>query len=543
MPNNQTIIHILFIITIKISIFKAECGLEEPFKREEGSCSPIICDEQEKNCSIDNSIIRTQWLNNIFIFNDENYGYGSFASNENGDMILEYSYTNKRLFFGLRNNGDFYFGNQPTKKIEIENEDIYIRNHSKLIFVADNDNQKKYLFNTGFEKTTTELFDLENFSYKVYNTTDYFGREIFAYIISLGELNYADNSKEYFISYLFFEDDTNTDHFRNIAMNKFSFNNFELCSLHNSEDTIIRINVHNRISNTFVMNDKIIAFYLSGTFFFRIQVLDFDLILVNNYTDIDKFNGDWPWGAVVFLKGIHLKNDILFLSYYSCKTNLRVKLGELNDNSSFKEKLVSNIDNSEITINPEVLLNDCVKLNEKRVIILSLSTIDETEIFLLLFNFYNEYDNLKIRVYKIKFYKHKINGEFATGLYNQYLIISSTVANYNETLINDKSRYSIFLILGYNNGTDSTINDISKHISLEGNNSIHNLVEILTQNILIDNNIFGYEALTDRIKLSYIPEEIMFYNKTDLDNPICQNDFLDKEYIFKENKNIIKNNE
>ena len=458
-------------------------------------------------------------------------------------MIIEYSYTNKRLFFGLRNNGDFYFENQPTKKIEIENEDIYIRSHSKLIFVGDNDNQKKYLFNTGFEKTTTELFDLENFSYKIYNTTYYFGREIFAYKISLGELNYADNHKEYFISYLFFEDDTETDHFRNIAMNKFSFSNFELCSLHNSEDTIIKINVHNRISNSFVMNDKIISFYLSGTFFFRIQILDFDLILVNNYIDIDQFNGEWPWGAVVFLKGIHLKNDILLLSYYSYKTNLRIKLGELIDNSSFKEKLVANIDNSEITINPEVLLNDCVKLNEKRVIILSLSTIDETEMFLLLCNFYNEYDNLKIRVYKIKFYKYKMNGEFATGIYNQHLIISSTVANYNETLINDKSRYSIFLILGYINGTDSTIEDISKYISSEDNNSILNFVETLTQNIIIDNNIFGYEALTDRIKLTFIPEEIMFYNKTDLDNPIYQNDFLNKDYIFKENKNKIKNNE
>ena len=142
MPNNPTIIYILFIITLKISIFKAECGIEEPFKREEGSCSPIICDEQEENCSIDNSIIRTQWLNNIFIFNDENYRYGSFALNENGDMIIEYSYANKRLFFGLRKNGDFYFENKPTKKMEIENEDIYIRSHSKLIFVTDNDNQK-----------------------------------------------------------------------------------------------------------------------------------------------------------------------------------------------------------------------------------------------------------------------------------------------------------------------------------------------------------------------------------------------------------------
>ena len=212
-------------------------------------------------------------------------------------------------------------------------------------------------------------------------------------------------------------------------------------------------------------------------------------------------------------------------------------------NSSFKEKLVANIDSSEIAINPEVLLNDCVKLNEKRVIILSLSANDETEMFLLLCNFYNEYDNLKIRVYKIKIYKHKMNSEFTAGIYNQHLIISSTVVNYNETLIDDKSRYSILLILGYINRTDSIIEDISKYFSSEDSNGILNFVEILTQNILIDNNVFGYEALTDRIKLTYIPEEIMFYNKTDLDTPIDQNDFLDKEYIFKENKNKIKNDE
>ena len=266
---------------------------------------------------------------------------------------------------------------------------------------------------------------------------------------------------------------------------------------------------------------------------------------ITGFIDIDPFIGDWPWWAVLFLKVFLLKDNLLVFNYYSYKTNLKIKLGKLNNSFSFEEKLVANINYNEtnINLNPEVLLNDCIKINEKRIIFISLSSVDSQIFYILLYDFYNDYNNLNIRVYKTIFYKYKINSEFTIDIYNNHLVLSSTVINSNIDSPNDTDRFSIFLIFGYINGTDNIIEDISNYINEENSNSLLNIVEILTQNIIIENNIFGYEIITDKIKLTSIPEEILFYNKTNINIPITNGDFLDKDYDFKQNKSKIKNNE
>ena len=72
---------------------------------------------------------------NILIFNSSHYISGHSAFTSNGDMIIEYSYENKRLFYGLKKNGKNYFNengqNNSTKMItigEIENECYQARN-------------------------------------------------------------------------------------------------------------------------------------------------------------------------------------------------------------------------------------------------------------------------------------------------------------------------------------------------------------------------------------------------------------------------------
>ena len=104
---NIKFFNIIFIFLIKFAILRAECDKDNPFKRGE-YCSSDFCRENEDNCFIDNSIIKTQWLNKVFIFNTKNYRYGSIAINDNGDLIIEYSYYKTRLFFGLKSNGNFF---------------------------------------------------------------------------------------------------------------------------------------------------------------------------------------------------------------------------------------------------------------------------------------------------------------------------------------------------------------------------------------------------------------------------------------------------
>ena len=65
-----------------------------------------------------------QELNGIIVFDSDHYRAGNFAINKNNDMFIEYSYQNKRLFYGLQQNGRYYFKDEsrnltPTKSIII----------------------------------------------------------------------------------------------------------------------------------------------------------------------------------------------------------------------------------------------------------------------------------------------------------------------------------------------------------------------------------------------------------------------------------------
>ena len=75
-------------------------------------------------CNSGMSIIDSQCFNEILYLDQENkyYRAGHFAMNTKGDMIIEYSYLQYRLFYGLKNNGKLFF-QEVTKEIELQNDD------------------------------------------------------------------------------------------------------------------------------------------------------------------------------------------------------------------------------------------------------------------------------------------------------------------------------------------------------------------------------------------------------------------------------------
>jgi len=135
----------------------------------------------------------------ILVFNSHQYRAGHFAFDKDGNMFIEYSKDNYRLFYGLKKDGKYYFGEEtPTKEIEV----IYSggnanRYESRNIFVTNNnDNTKQYLFSIGTHTSLAELHDLEGGQYKVKPTSELLGNTIYSFVFSLLEL---DNSgqKEY----------------------------------------------------------------------------------------------------------------------------------------------------------------------------------------------------------------------------------------------------------------------------------------------------------------------------------------------------------
>ena len=146
--------HIIYLSFLTFFIFliilipsHCECEINRPFIKNE-KCQSDPCTQNELNqgiCLINNSIIKTQWLNNIVILNERKYRYGSFAINSEGDMFIEYSMDNSRLFYGLKKNGKYYFKDEENKETPIKHY-LVINNDNPSEIVKQYESKKNFYF-------------------------------------------------------------------------------------------------------------------------------------------------------------------------------------------------------------------------------------------------------------------------------------------------------------------------------------------------------------------------------------------------------------
>ena len=83
---------------------------------------------QANDCLIsNNTIITSQWLNNIICIGDNDYKYVNFANFANGDMVVEITSMPealKRYFFGIKGDGKPLFKNgKYHASIEVSGQD------------------------------------------------------------------------------------------------------------------------------------------------------------------------------------------------------------------------------------------------------------------------------------------------------------------------------------------------------------------------------------------------------------------------------------
>ena len=277
------------------------------------------------------------------------------------------------------------------------------------------------------------------------------------------------------------------------------------------------------------MNDKIILFYISQPNY-QIDIYNFELSNVASKIEINTMT--FTNTKILFFKGLHLIDDIMAFIYFTSilTTSLTLKIGYV-ENTAFKTKLTYNFNQFEFESNSQ--LNDFVKINENRLAYIGQH--DDSIFGIILIDIYNDIKNMKMRIFYFDLNEHDISTEFEALIYNNYLAISSTAVKKGANINNELNKYSIFMIFGYMNGTDITI-DINRYI-----NNDNNLVLDLTENISIDNNIFGYEIITDQIKLVYIPESLIFYNNNSNKQPE-NNDILKNNYTIVQKSNFTNNN-
>ena len=72
------------------------------------------------------------------------------------------------------------------------------------------------------------------------------------------------------------------------------------------------------------------------------------------------------------------------------------------------------------------LLNDLIRINDNRFAFITVS-YNQTSLYILIFDLYDNYNKMKIRIYQPNLNKYKYVKEMATAMYNDYLVFSSTV--------------------------------------------------------------------------------------------------------------------
>ena len=512
---------------LKIYILCTECNMTTPILIQ-NECKLIYCSEAQfisGNCSINNTIIKTQWLNNIILFNDYKIRYGSLAVNFNGDMIYECSSEEAdgiRQFYGLKKNGDFLFKDEngediPSKIMTIGSLNSYpIRFESSNTFVSINNTE--YLLSISIYTGKAELYDFETNEASFVSTFDFTGFNIESTSNTFIKID-NNNTIEYLYTFngQKQDDDRFTDFY--IVLQKYSFSKNKISFRNNTNDgykitnnKIINVVNSTRIVSSFITESKIIvAFYLSNNTFI-IDLFNESLDSINS-TILDYFTGkNIYYYEGIFNKCIHIKKNLGAFLYYlnnNTFTLPQLKIIDIDDDYSFKLKFSYEL-NITNDFTSDALLNDLLKISNKKFTSI-ISSRNRNILYILLFEFYNNNKNIKIRTYKIdlyELYNYKIYLELSGILYNNYLVLSSSVCNVFPC--NNSNYMSSLIIFGYVNGSKISI-DISQFLSEFNIDKKNNIINKALENIIIDNNIFGYEY-QQKIKLVYIPNELNFYN-------------------------------
>ena len=548
---------LIFLAFIKISVVKSECARDEPIEKD-GNCSLIYCTEEEysiNSCLISNSIIKDQWLNNIILLNEYNLRYNNFAINSKGDLILKTSQENTgiRYFYGLTKNGDFYFKNEnnekmPTKVIIVKDGDNneIIPYDSQILFISLNNSKivddNQYIINIGSNRNGyTEFYDLKNDNVASISSTNFVGNEIYSTYSTFMELkNENENIKEYI--YIFVgqaQDDIGTTHYH-MFLRKYAFNNnrFLLEDAYTYKEVKLEVYISKVISCFQTDSNILIVFFLTKTKNFYIKSYDSDLN--EKFYDVLGTVREIQESVGLYYYSIKIKNNLgAFIYYLSNETYYpELSIKEIDDDYRFTTKIQMSL-NIGYEFNNEPLYNNLIKLDDNRISYIS-TTKDKSQLLIVLLDLYNNDQNIKIRIFKIellKLYNYQIYKEIKTILYNGYLALSSSINDLND----NQNYFSLLLIFGYINGTDSFI-DISLYLN-KNNHDNNNIIIKLQENAKINNNIFGYE-LTNEIKLIYIPDELLFYNIPESGNKAKVNngDILINSHEIIQNYQVMKIN-
>ena len=553
----------------------------------------------EKDCL--NNVIKfdsKKYIANNFAKNKE--GDLIFELTESKDDNTKEIYTS-RLFYGLTKEGLPFFTNNTayiheikineSKVISNDNEyhNLYNSFNSINLFVSlknDLNKNNQYLFSINSKNSIVELFNLnDNDIYYLWSFNKFFDLNIdqymFTYNIELFELK---EKNEYFISFIP-KNNVTKEMLELYFIKKFRFKSFDESAYEEINSIKYSDYLNTRIINvvlldgtlavlTCIKNDNVNdddndndnddngkemvlrrSSYYDNMYKFNLKFYNYNLKYNNYIKDIVINNtlSQKYYGYNLFIKSLYIGNNYI-IYVYILNTQIIFDLFDINfiEGKSHIEPIMTK-SHSIDKINLDTLLCDLVKIENNKLAFIyttngeinnSEKLDNQYDLYILIINLNkNEFD---IHSFNIGFGNYVPKLQILGTAYNNYLIFatSSLTQKEDENYLSNQNKnyFSLLMIFGYANGTDSII-DISIFLEKNKNYTQENFYEFLYKNYTIENNIFEYESET-QIKLVFIPKEIFIHENNSKDELLLLNSssFMKKgnQYILKENIDLIK---
>ena len=151
---------------------KCDCNKTHPILMN-NECDSIFCSPEDYNssvCIVNNSIAKIQWLTNIIPISEVKFRYIHPFLTKNKDLIIQTTSvfgTAKRRYFGLTNEGRYYFTNSKGEEIPNYSIDAKGSNEDELLYkyegyatsVQFENDDNDYFLSVGNKDSYAELID------------------------------------------------------------------------------------------------------------------------------------------------------------------------------------------------------------------------------------------------------------------------------------------------------------------------------------------------------------------------------------------------
>ena len=279
--------------------------------------------------------------------------------------------------------------------------------------------------------------------------------------------------------------DINEDMINSSFIKKFRLKSFDNEAYEEISTVLYNEYLRNRIIDAFYMDDYktlVVLTYVKQSFDFYFKFYNHNLKPLSYVNDFRLYSSLFYNDEMLF-KSIYLGNQYVLFAYVKDYWVIYIQFDLLKINYLSSANYFSPIRDKDLNVynfNIDEFIYDFVKIDDKRLAFIYTSSISESLspwgldsqnnnklLFIILIDMIQNLEDFTIRLYTFNLDNLVPKMKFSVNAYNGYLLFSSTVIlgeGSNNNIGGSQDYFSIFMTLGYANGTDDTI-DISYYLN------------------------------------------------------------------------------